>query len=96
MEGITSLQSKRDEILRIAARHGATNVRVFGSFARGEARPESDIDFLVEVGPKPGSWFPAGLIIDLEKLLGRKIDIVMEGGLRPILRRRVLKEAVPL
>jgi predicted nucleotidyltransferase len=87
---------KRDEILRIAAKHGARNVRVFGSVARGEASPESDVDLLVEVGPTTSSWFPAGLILDLEELLGCPVEVVTERGLSPYLRDRVLAEAVPL
>ena len=61
---------KRLEIERIAARHGAFNIRVFGPVVRGEATPESDIDFLVDTEPRTSSWFPAGLILDLEELLG--------------------------
>ena len=90
------LKNKRDEILRIAARHGARNVRVFGSVARGEAEESSDIDLLVEVGPERTPFFPGGLLIDLEDLLGRKVDIVTEGGLHWYIKERVLKEAVPL
>lgn len=75
------LEDKRDEILRIAARHGARNVRVFGSVARGEAEEDSDIDLLVEVGPDHTPYFPGGLLVDLEDLLERKVDIVTEGGL---------------
>jgi predicted nucleotidyltransferase len=70
-----------DEIPRIAARHGARNVRVFGSVARGEAGPQSDIDLLVDVGSRTSSWFPSGLIDDLEQLLGRKVDMLTDGGL---------------
>jgi predicted nucleotidyltransferase len=70
-----------DEIPRIAARHGARNVRVFGSVARGEAGPQSDIDLLVDVGSRTSSWFPSGLIDDLERLLGRKVDMLTDGGL---------------
>jgi hypothetical protein len=70
-----------DEILRIAARHGARNVRVFSSVARGEAGPQSDIDLLVDVGSRTSSWFPSGLIDDLERLLGRKVDMLTDGGL---------------
>jgi predicted nucleotidyltransferase len=87
---------ERDEILRIAAKHGARNVRVFGSVARGEATPERDVDLLVEVGPTTSSWFPAGLILDLEELLGRPVEVVTERGLSPYLRDRVLAEAVPI
>lgn len=90
------LKDKRDEILKIAAKHGARNVRVFGSVARGEATPESDIDFLVEPGPKTSPWFPAGLIEDLETLLGRKVEVVTEGALHWYIREKVRNEAVPL
>jgi uncharacterized protein len=86
----------RDEILRIAARHGAVNVRVFGSVARGTAGPNSDLDLLVAVGPHTTPWFPGGLIADLEELLGCHVDIATEGGLHPIIRDRVLAEARPL
>ena len=87
---------KREDILRIAAQHGASNVRLFGSVARGEARSDSDVDFLVDVGPNHSSWFPAGLLVDLEDLLGCKVDVVTEAGLHWYIRERVLKEAVPL
>jgi predicted nucleotidyltransferase len=90
------LQEKREEILRIAVRHGAYNVRVFGSAVRGEAGPDSDVDFLVEVGPKRSPWFPAGLMLDLEELLGRKVDVVTEQALHWYIHDRVLEEAVPL
>ncbi|MGH2588489.1 MAG: nucleotidyltransferase family protein [Dehalococcoidia bacterium] len=90
------LRERRAAILQIAAAHGAHNVRVFGSVARGEAGPDSDIDLLVEVGPEHSSWFPAGLIIDLGQMLGRKVDVLTEGGLHWYIRDRVLKEAVPL
>lgn len=88
--------AKREEIRRLAARHGALNVRLFGSFARGDAREESDVDFLVEASRQTSSWFPAGLILDLEGLLGRKVDVINEASLHPLLRDRVLKEAIPL
>lgn len=87
---------KRDEILSIAARHGARNVRVFGSAARGEAGDDSDVDFLIEAGPETSSWFPAGLVLDLEELLGRKVEIVTDAGLSPYVRDNVLREAVAL
>lgn len=90
------VRQKRDDILRIAERHGAYNVRLFGSVARGEAGPDSDVDFLFDVGEKTSSWFPAGLILDLEDLLGRRVDVVTEKALRPELRRYVLPEARPL
>ncbi len=91
-----TLRIKRGDILRVAARHGARNVRVFGSAVRGEAGPESDIDFLVDVGPDHTPFFPGGLLADLEELLGCKVDIVTEEALHWYIRDRVLKEAVPL
>jgi hypothetical protein len=96
MEFEELLKERRDEILQIAARHGAYNVRVFGSVARGEASQESDIDLLVDVGENHSRWFPGGLLADLEDLLGCKVDIVTENGLHRLIRERVLKEAVPL
>jgi hypothetical protein len=90
------LEGKRDEILRIAARHGAHNLRVFGSAARGEARPDSDVDFLVDCGPNRSPFFPGGLLADLEDLLGRRVQVLTEPALHPYIRDRVLKEAVPL
>jgi predicted nucleotidyltransferase len=93
---IEQVYEKRDEILSIAAKHGARNIRIFGSVARGDANLESDVDLLVEVGPTTSSWFPAGLILDLEELLGRPVEVVTERGLSPYLRDRVLREAIPL
>ena len=87
---------KRNEIQRIATKHGARNIRVFGSVARGEARNGSDIDFLVDTGPVTSSWFPAGLVLDLEEVLGCKVEVVTEKGLSPFLTERVLQEAVQL
>lgn len=94
--GIDLLNKSREEIQRIAAHHGAYNIRVFGSFARGEAGPQSDLDLLISVGPKTTPWFPGGLVADLEQLLGRRVDIITDGGLSPLIRERVLGEAVPL
>ena len=90
------IKIKRDEIRRIAEKHGAANVRVFGSVARGEAKPDSDIDLLVDVTAKTSSWFPIGLILDLEKLLGRRVEVVTERALNEDLREKVLREAMPL
>ena len=90
------LLPQRDLIRRIAARHGATNVRVFGSVARGDARSDSDIDLLVDVGPSTSPWFPGGLVADLEEALGRRVDVVTERALTPELREHILKESVPV
>lgn len=90
------LQSKREDILRIAAKHGAREVRVFGSVARGDARPESDVDFLVEFEPGRSLLDHAGLLLELEQLLGREVDVVTNRGLGHRIRERVLREAVLL
>jgi hypothetical protein len=90
------IRAKREEIQRIAAMHGARNVRVFGSVARGQARPDSDVDFLIDVEPVTSSWFPAGLVQDLESLLGRRVEVVTERGLNRLIRDQVLREAVPV
>lgn len=96
--GISDLLNKnRDKILEIVAQHGAFNVRVFGSVARGEADEQSDVDLLVDYSlDRVSPWFPAGLVLDLEKLLGRKVDVATEGALKERIRERVLAEAIPL
>jgi predicted nucleotidyltransferase len=97
MAGIEEiLGPKREEILRIAAKHGAYNVRVFGSVARGEAGPESDVDFLIDYGSEVSPWFPGSLIADLEDLLERRVDVAGATWLRERIRDRVLAEAVAL
>lgn len=90
------LQAKREDILRTAVRHGAYNVRVFGSVARGEADAESDIDLLVDVEPGRTLFDLSELLLDLQDLLGHNVDIVTEKGLHNRIRERVLKEALPL
>ena len=90
------LRSKRQEILKVAARHGARRLRVFGSVARGQATPGSDVDFLVEMEPGRSLFDLGGLLMDLQDLLGCPVDVVTEKGLRARIRDRVLREAVPL
>jgi hypothetical protein len=90
------LGSKRQEILRLAEKHGAHNVRVFGSMVRGEAGPDSDIDLLIDLETGRSLLEHAALLLELEDLLGRKVDVVTERGLRPRVRERVLSEARPL
>ena len=90
------LKGKRDAVLRLAAKHGVRQIRLFGSFARGDARPDSDVDFLVDVGPRHSRFFPGGLVADLEELLGRRVDVVEPDGIYPPLRERILHEATPL
>jgi hypothetical protein len=77
-------------------RHGAQNVRVFGSVARGDATADSDVDLLVSTSDNTSPWFPAGLVVDLEDLLGCRVQVVTEDGLSWLLKRRILGEAVPL
>jgi uncharacterized protein len=90
------LMEKRAEILRIAAAHKAGNLRIFGSVARGENDEESDIDFLAELSPGCGLLNHAALVRELQELLGRKVDVVSDKGLRQRMRDRVLREARPL
>ncbi len=96
MEIETLLKEKREEILRIASEHGAGNVRVFGSVARGEADEASDIDFLVEMEPGRSLLDLGGLLMDLRDLLGCNVDVATERGLKQRIRDRVLREAVSL
>ncbi len=90
------LQEKRQEILEIAAKHGAYNVRIFGSAARGEADEASDIDILVELEEGRSLFDLGGMLMDLENLLACQVDLVTVRGLRKRIRERVLREAVPL
>ena len=90
------LQQKRAEILNITRQHGGHNVRVFGSAARGDAGPDSDIDFLIDLEPDRSLLDMGGLLMDLQGLLQRKVDIVTEKGLHWYIKDRVLQEARPL
>jgi predicted nucleotidyltransferase len=96
MLSLEQLRSRREEILEIARRYGASQVRVFGSVARGEANAESDIDFLVRFEPTRSLIDQALLKQDLEALLERPVDVVSENGINPLLRNRILSEAIPL
>lgn len=89
-------QDKRDQILQIARQHGATNVRVFGSVSRGEARPDSDVDFLVDLDEGRSLLDLGGLLMELQEFLGCRVDVVTEKGLRPRIRARILREAISL
>jgi len=96
MESRMLLQFRRDDILSIAEHHGARNVRVFGSVARGDARPDSDVDILVDIEPGRSLFDLGGLLSELQTLLGVDVDGVTEKGLRPRIRAQVMREAVPL
>ncbi|MBN2316421.1 MAG: nucleotidyltransferase family protein [Sedimentisphaerales bacterium] len=96
MSVLELLRQRRDEILKLASQHGARNVRVFGSAARGEANADSDIDFLVELETDRTLFDLGALLMDLQDLLGRKIDIVTDDSIYWLLRRKILKEAVSL
>ena len=90
------VQDRREEILRLAAKHGALNVRVFVSELWREAGPPGHAGFLVDVAPVHSSWFPGGLLADLEDLLGCRVHIVTKKGLNKHICDRVSQEAVPL
>ena len=90
------LQTHRTQILKIAQRHGATNVRVFGSTVRGESGPESDLDVLVDLEPGRSLFDLGGLLVDLQELLHCRVDLTTEAGLHWYIRDRVLEEAVLL
>jgi hypothetical protein len=90
------LEPHRNEIVRLASRYGAYNVRVFGSVARGEDDARSDIDFLVDMEPGRTLFDLGGLLMDLQDLIGRRVDVVTERGLRARIRERVIREAIPL
>jgi uncharacterized protein len=93
----------KEEVLRnksiikeIAKKHGAYDLRIFGSVSRGEETSSSDIDFLVKTEKITSPWFPGGLIADLQNILGRKVDIVTENGLNKLLREHVLRDAIQI
>lgn len=96
MNPMELLESKRTEILRIAAKHGASNVRVFGSVARGEADEQSDIDLLVDLEPGRSLLDQAALWLELQEILAHKVDVVSSRGLKPHIREQVLQDAVAL
>jgi uncharacterized protein len=96
MDARTLLKNRREEILETAMRNGAVNVRVFGSVARGDERPDSDIDFLVNLESGRSLMDLARLLRELSVLLEHPVDVVTEAGLRPRIKSRVLKEARPI
>lgn len=90
------LREKRDEILEIAARYGAHDIRVFGSVARGDSTEKSDLDLLVRFEDGRSLFDQGGLLMDLQDLLQTKVDVIDEEGMRPRFREHVSREAIPL
>lgn len=90
------LKAERDRVLRVAASHGAHNLRIFGSVARGDAGPQSDLDLLVDLEAGRSLLDLGGLLMDLQALLGCRVDVATPRSLRARIRDRVLREAVPL
>ncbi|MGV8979427.1 MAG: nucleotidyltransferase family protein [Cellulomonas sp.] len=94
---MAKLRLNRDRIRRAAHRHGASNVRVFGSVARGQDRPESDVDLLVDLDVRARGLFPVAALQDeLSTMLGERVDVVPQDALAPHVARNALAEAVPL
>ncbi|NOQ47267.1 MAG: nucleotidyltransferase [Desulfobulbaceae bacterium] len=91
-----SISTKRQDIIEVARRHGAKNIRVFGSMARGTSGPDSDVDFLVDLDRDRSLMDLGGLLMDLQSLLGRRVDVVTEKGLHWYIRDKILKEARPI
>ena len=96
MEPAKLVQKHKSEILKLASKHGAKRVRIFGSVARGESDDKSDVDFLVDMESGRSLMDMGGLLMDLKDLLGCNVDVVTEKGLKDRIRARVLAEAVPL
>ena len=90
------MEQKREDILRLANEHGAKNVRLFGSVARGEDQDASDLDLLVELEPGRSLLDQVALQQDLSELIGVSVDVVVDGGISPYLEKTILAEAVPL
>jgi predicted nucleotidyltransferase len=96
MMTLQNITQRRAEICRLAERYRTGDVRVFGSVARGENTEASDVDLLVNTRPGCSLFDLGGLLEDLQELLGCRVDLVTEDGLKPRLRERVLREAIPL
>ncbi len=92
----TQIQQHRQEILSLAQKHGVTSIKVFGSVARGEANEKSDVDFLIEMEKDRSLLDIGGLVMDLQDLLHRTVDVVEPNGLHYLIRDEVLKEAIPV
>ncbi len=93
---LEQLRAKRSDIMSIATEHGASNIRVFGSVARGEANEDSDIDLLVDLEPGRSLLDHIGLMQDLEDLLGRSVDVATPSALHERIKDRVMQDVIPL
>lgn len=91
-----TIGEKREAILRIAAQHGATQIRLIGSVARGEDRPQSDVDLLVTWREGTSLLDQAALMLELESLLGRRVDIASDGWVKPSIRESIYRDAIAL
>jgi predicted nucleotidyltransferase len=89
-------ESLAEQVRTLGRQHGISNIRVFGSFARGDAQPESDLDLLVEYVPGHGGFAFVDFCEEVERVLGRRVDVVTENSLHPLIRETVLRQAVPL
>jgi predicted nucleotidyltransferase len=96
MQALETIKSKRNDILRVAQSHGAQSVRIFGSVVKGNARPDSDLDLLVQLAPGYSLLDIVAIKQDLEDLLGCDVDVVTEAALSPYIREQVLREAKAL
>jgi predicted nucleotidyltransferase len=96
MLSLEQVRERREEILRLADQRHVSNVRVFGSVARGTAGPESDVDFLVKTAPGCTLFDLGGMLADLEDLFHRRVDLVVEDGLKERSRLSILRDAVPV
>lgn len=90
------IQDKKEQVLVLAAKHGASNVRIFGSVANGTAKTDSDMDFIVDLEPGRSLFDLGGLLMDLQQLFGRKVDVVTENGLHWYIKKQILSEAKPI
>lgn len=93
---LQELRQTREQILQVAARHGAGNVRVFGSLARGDSSATSDVDFLVDLAPERTLMNLGGLLVELQETLRQPVDVATESMLRPKVRAQAMRDAVPL
>ena len=96
MSGLEQIKERAPAVYSVAARHGARNIRIFGSLVRGEDGKDSDVDMLVDMDDDRSLLDLVAVERELSKLLNRKVDVVVDGGISPYLRDRICAEAIPL